>query len=50
MYEIETKQNDTTVLEYFTFYQTTFKDGTNLDIILFIYIVYSWFLNVKCNQ
>jgi len=50
MYEIEPKQNDTTVLEYFTFHYTTFKDGTSLHIILFIYIGYSWFLNVKCNQ
>jgi len=27
-----------------------FEDGTNLYIVMFIYIVKSWFLNVLCIQ
>jgi len=27
-----------------------FKNGTNRHIVLLIYIVYSWFLNVQFNQ
>jgi len=31
--------DDTAILDYFTFYYTTVQDGTNLHIVLFIYIV-----------